>query len=102
GNDPYAISVGAVDDKGTKGLDDDTTAPWSSQGKTQDGFAKPDIMAPGSHIVSTIPPGSVYTQLCPTCVTDGSYFRVGGTSMAAGVASGEGGAVVQEYPNWSP
>jgi serine protease AprX len=102
GNDPYAITVGGVDDHGTKTVDDDTTAPWSSQGTTQDGFAKPDLMAPGAHIVSTIPPGSVYTQLCPSCVTDGSYFRVGGTSMAAAVVSGEAADVIQAYPSWNP
>ena len=33
GNDPYVITVGAVDDKGTQGHDD-TLADWSSRGTT--------------------------------------------------------------------
>jgi serine protease AprX len=69
---------------------------------TQDGFEKPDVAAPGAHLVSTIPPGSEYTRLCPTCVTDGSYFRVGGTSMAAAVTSGEVALLLQAYPNLTP
>jgi len=101
-NDPFVITVGGVDDMGTKGIDDDTLATWSSRGKTQDGFDKPDVVAPGAHLVSTIPAGSVYTKLCPTCVTDGSYFRVGGTSMAAAVVSGEAADVIQAYPTWTP
>ena len=49
GNDPYAISVGAVDDQGTKQTKDDLRADWSSRGTTQDGYAKPDLYAPGAH-----------------------------------------------------
>ena len=35
-------------------------------------------------------------------MTDGEYFRVGGTSMAAGVVSGEVAQLVQKYPDWTP
>jgi serine protease AprX len=101
-NDPYVISVGAVDDMGTQTTGDDKLASWSSRGTTQDGFQKPEVVAPGAHLVSTIPPGADYTTLCPTCVTDGAYFRVGGTSMAAGVVSGEVAQLVQKYPDWNP
>jgi serine protease AprX len=101
-NDPYVITVGGVDDMGTKNIDDDTLAAWSSRGTTQDGIAKPDVLAPGAHLVSTIPAGSDYTQLCPTCVTDGQYFKVGGTSMAAAVVSGGVADLIQAHPNWAP
>jgi serine protease AprX len=101
-NDPFIITVGGVDDKGTDSISDDALATWSSRGTTQDGFSKPDVVAPGARLVSTIPAGSEYTKLCPTCVTDGQYFRVGGTSMAAGVVSGEAALVVQAHPGWSP
>ena len=101
-NDPYVITVGAVDDKGTKAIDDDALEAWSSRGTTQDGFAKPDVLAPGSRMVSTMAPGAEYTRLCPTCVTDGSYFRVGGTSMAAGVASGEAALLLEADPTLTP
>src|SRR4051812_14122044 len=54
GNDPFALTVGAVDDQGTTDRADDTIADWSSRGVTQDGFAKPEVTAPGAHIVSTL------------------------------------------------
>jgi serine protease AprX len=101
-NDPYVITVGGVDDMGTDSTSDDTLASWSSRGTTQDGFKKPDVLAPGAHMISTIPAGSDYTQLCPTCVTDGQYFQVGGTSMAAGVASGAVADILQAHPTWTP
>ena len=37
---------------------DDSRPAWSSRGVTQDGFAKPDIHAPGAHIVSTLAPAA--------------------------------------------
>ncbi len=101
-NDPYVITVGGVDDMGTSNTSDDALASWSSRGTTQDGFAKPDVLAPGAHMVSTIPAGADYTQLCPTCMVDGQYFQVGGTSMAAGVASGAVADILQAHPTWTP
>jgi serine protease AprX len=101
-NDPYVITVGAVDDQGNKGTGNDLMTSWSSRGVTQDGYVKPDILAPGAHIVSTIAPGSPYTQMCPSCITDGSYFKVGGTSMAAAIVSGEAADAIQANPGWTP
>jgi len=87
---------------GTKDLDDDKLASWSSRRRTQDGYSKPEVVAPGAHMVSTIAPGSDYRSLCPTCIVDGDYFRVGGTSMAAAVVSGEAALVAQKNPTWTP
>ena len=101
-NDPWVITIGAVEDQGTKHIEDDRLTPWSSRGTTQDGHVKPDVLAPGSRLVSTIPAGSDYTSLCPTCLVDGGYFRVGGTSMAAGVASGAVATILQAHPDWTP
>src|SRR4051794_31921779 len=102
GNDPIAITVGAVDDQGTQTPDDDAYATWSSVGTTQDGVAKPDIGAPGAHIVSTLAPGSDFTRLCPDCIVDGDYIRAGGTSMAAPVVSGVVALMLQLHPDWTP
>jgi serine protease AprX len=101
-NDPYVITVGAVDDHATKNPADDTLAPWSSRGLTQDGFAKPDLVAPGAHIVGPLAPGSRFLELCPNCLVDGRYFRVGGTSMAAPIVSGIVADLLSAHPTWTP
>jgi serine protease AprX len=103
GNDPYAITVGGVDDQGTKDTNDDRMATWSSRGTTQDGLAKPDFYAPGAHIVSNLAPNSAFASLCSACVSnDGQYIRAGGTSMAAPIVSGVVADILQKRPNWTP
>ncbi|MDP9344425.1 MAG: S8 family peptidase [Actinomycetota bacterium] len=101
-NDPYVISVGGVDDQGTKSQVDDTVASWTSYGTTQDGFAKPDVLAPGAHIVAPLAPDSAFAALCPACIVDGQYIRAGGTSMAAPVVSGAVADLLQAHPGWTP
>ncbi len=102
GNDPYVITVGAVDDQGTADNSDDVVAGWSSQGTTQDGVAKPDVVAPGAHIISTLAPNSDFASLCPTCVIDGSYFQVSGTSLAAPIVAGVAADLIAAHPDWTP
>jgi serine protease AprX len=102
GNDPYVITVGAVDDQGTSDNSDDAPASWSSRGTTQDGFAKPDVVAPGAHIVTTLAPHSDFANLCPTCVVGGAYFQVSGTSLAAPIVAGVAADLLAEHPDWTP
>ena len=45
--------------------EDDAFADWSSVGTTQDGFAKPEIGAPGAHIVSTLAHGQRLREPLP-------------------------------------
>jgi serine protease AprX len=102
GNDPYAISVGGVDDQGTKNTLDDALASWSSRGTTQDGYAKPDILAPGAHIISDLAPNSAFASLCPSCIVSGQYIRAGGTSMASPMVAGAAADLLQLYPGLTP
>ena len=57
GNDPYVVTRRRGRRQGHEGRSPTTTpTSWSSRGTTQDGFAKPDIYAPGAHIVSNLAP----------------------------------------------
>ena len=66
-------------------------ASFSSRGPTSDGRIKPDLMAPGSAVISAC---SRLTE--SNFPADRNYTRMGGTSMAAAVTGGAS-AVLCEY-----
>jgi serine protease AprX len=103
GNDPYVISVGALDDGGTRINDDDVLADFSSRGTTQDGYHKPELHAPGVRMYSNLAPGSDFTSMCAECVSaEGQYIRAGGTSMSAPLVAGAVAALLEVNPSWTP
>ena len=106
-NDPFVITVGASDDRGTPASADDKVAAWSSCGTTIDQFAKPDLVAPGVNLVAPLPvPNSFLAVKYPGNVIAGtsgeSYFRMSGTSVAAPVVSGVVALLLQAQPNLTP
>ncbi len=116
GNDPYAITVGASDTQQTDDPSDDAVCAYSSVGPTQfDEYAKPDLVAPGNHIVSLRAPGSWVDMNFPqTRVAVSSYIPgaspwaqsvyavMSGTSAAAPVVSGAAALMIQKDPDLTP
>jgi serine protease AprX len=102
-NDPFVISVGASDTNNTGWTSsDDTAAPWSAFGYTLDGFAKPDIGAPGRYLVGPVPSLSTMALEHPERVTSPGYMWMSGTSFAAPVVSGAAALIVAKNPSWTP
>jgi len=102
-NDPYAITVGASDPNGTAATGDDVLASFSSFGKTIDGHAKPELLAPGRNVVSALPDGSTLELMAPDAnhVAPG-YVRMNGTSVAAPQVAGAVAILLQENPSLTP
>jgi serine protease AprX len=102
-NDPFVITVGATDDEGTSNLSDDVVTNFSAYGTTQDGFAKPDLVAPGRNIISLMGNvnGVIPTQH-PANRVDNTYFRMSGTSMSAPMVSGAVALLLEDEPNLNP
>ena len=101
-NDPFVLSVGTVDDGATKTRHDDVPTTWSSSGITQDGFSKPELLAPGRGIVSAVDTSSYLYNTYSSGIVKTNFFRLSGTSMSAGVMSGVAALVLQRHPDWAP
>ena len=102
-NDPFAITVGASDPNATADTADDALASFSSYGKTIDGHLKPDVLAPGRHVVAALPVGSTLDLMAPEAnhVSPG-YVRMNGTSVAAPQVAGAVAILLQENPLLTP
>jgi serine protease AprX len=101
-DDPFVITVGAIDDNGTATLSDDNVPAWSARGPTAaDGLAKPDIAAPGVGLISLAAPGAAITTQFPPAMA-APYRQGSGTSMSTAVVSGLVADVLSAEPSWSP
>jgi serine protease AprX len=101
-DDPYVVTVGAADLKNTQAANDDVVTDFSSRGPTQDGFAKPDLVAPGVTIVSVRDVGSNIDINHPSAVVGANYFKGTGTSQATAVVSGVAALMFAADPSLTP
>jgi serine protease AprX len=102
GNDPFVITVGALDINNTVAPSDDSVAPWSAYGSTEDGFYKPEIVAPGRYIVGPTPAGSTLTSEKSQNMVGTDRIQLSGTSFSAPVVSGTVAAMLAAHPNLTP
>lgn len=102
-NDPFVITVGAIEDGGTAALGDDFVGAFSAYGTTQVGFAKPDLVAPGRNLISLLASTNATAyQGHPKHRVDDFYFRMSGTSMSAPVVSGAIALLLENEPGLTP
>ena len=102
GNDPFVITVGASDTGKSVSTNDDVAAPWSAYGYTLDGFAKPDLAAPGRYMVGPVPTMATLYKERADHVVEPGYMELSGTSFAAPVVSGIAALVLGKHPTFTP
>lgn len=102
-NDPFVISVGALDDAGTAATGDDLETPWSTSGTTPDGYEKPELIASGRLVAGLLPPRTELGAAAPAenWVAPG-YAAISGTSFSAPQVAGAAALIAQAHADWTP
>ncbi|HEV2904598.1 MAG TPA: S8 family peptidase, partial [Pyrinomonadaceae bacterium] len=121
GNEPSAITVGAVNTFGTDARGDDVVTTFSSRGPTRsywkddkgakhyDNLIKPDLVAPGNKIIGAAAPDnkieSANPELCVSQCQGNSgrgHMRLSGTSVSAPIVAGAAAVMLEANPNLTP
>ena len=102
GNDPFVLTVGATDTRGSFTHRDDVAAPWSAWGYTRDGFAKPELGAPGRYIAAAVSADTTLSRTRPERIVEPGYLQLSGTSLAAPVVAGTAANLLAAHPEWTP
>lgn len=97
GLDPQALTVGAanVSHKHAR------VSSFSGSG-TVDGVVKPDVVAPGEHVLGEIAPKSVIAKANEVAPDRWGLFRGSGTSEATGITSGVAALYLSQHAGASP
>ena len=101
-SDPLAITVGAADIADTVTRVDDGAAPWTSYGATAEGFAKPELGAPGRWMIGPLAGRSVFAGEFADRLVSPGFFWLSGTSFAAPVVAGAAEELLARHPDWTP
>jgi serine protease AprX len=116
GNDPYVMTVGAMNTMGSPDQDEALPTSYSSKGPTFiDHIVKPDISAPGNLIISLYTHSDTLNTLYPdneipySLYQNGGgstaspyYYTLSGTSMATPMVSGTAALALQADPSITP
>jgi serine protease AprX len=102
GNDPFVITVGAVDLDNSAAPRRHDIPTWSAYGYTTEGFAKPDVVAAGRYMVGPVPANATLLVDKPGNAVAGGYMRLSGTSFATPVVSGIAAQMLARHPEWTP
>lgn len=113
GNSRKVITVGSLTDSAT-GLDasDDYVSSFSSRGPTiGDYVLKPDLLAPGNHVVGAVSAksnlatalsGRIKECSADVCAIEDAYLEMSGTSMATPIVSATVALMLEKDPSLSP
>ena len=104
GTSRKAITVGAADDQNVVDIGGSSMKNFSGRGPTLECIVKPDIVAPGCGIISSLTnsPELSEARLAKMKIVDDYYVQMSGTSMASPRIAGAVALLLEKYPDMTP
>jgi serine protease AprX len=98
------ITVGASDDNSSVTIWGDNCVNFSGRGPTHECIVKPDVLAPGTDIISCLTPDIEIKSDDPEDrkIVAGEYLSLSGTSMSTPIVSGAIALLLQKSPELTP
>ena len=97
-NNPWLLTVGAIDTGALASKADDRVAPFSAGGPTNSRHIKPDLVAPGTFLAGVLPPTST-RSIGDLTMDERGLWVASGTSQAAAVTSGLIALLIENDPS---
>jgi len=98
GNNPYALTVGAVTDNYTPyDFSDDRITTFSSQGPTVEGFVKPEVVTYGARISSKMDE-RYFRNVLNLSGRGTNYTEISGTSQSSAIVAGVAALIISNDP----
>jgi len=97
-----AVTVGSSDDDKPVEIWGTPLVNFSGRGPTSGCIVKPDIVAPGTDIISCLAPAQKRKTEQPSKIVGGRFLKLSGTSMSTPIVSGAIAILLQKHPNLTP
>ena len=97
-----AITVGSSDDDKAVEIWGSPLINFSGRGPTSACIVKPDIVAPGTDIISCLAPSQKRKTENPSKIVGGRFLKLSGTSMSTPIVCGAAAVLLQKHPNLTP
>ncbi len=102
GTSKKVITVGTSNDNNFVNISGTSVINFSGRGPTKECIIKPDILAPGTDIISCMTPTPYETEKEEIKKIDKNYMKLSGTSMSTPMITGAIALLLEKYPSMLP
>lgn len=102
GTSKKVITVGTANDNNFVNISGTSVINFSGRGPTKECVIKPDILAPGTDIVSCMSPTPYKSEKEELQAVSENYMKLSGTSMSTPMITGAIALILEKYPDMTP